>query len=303
MSTLLFVDAGNLSSARRHAQPPMGSLVLPSVSETTPRWPTRYASRSGSALGEAIRGPGLHERRLELGGEPLHVRPCGQPPRQPAPHGLGGGLVIREQMRQLARPETSARGAPSPHRLVALAEYPPPQVLAGAAYLSGEERRPPVGRQLEQTRSEPADDLLVERRARTGHEQPGARALPVVPHRRRRLEREPVPQPRARRLDRALGLADRDLDQLPVLRDLLEEPPELGHVGRLTRPLPPPLGDGAGGGGERHVERGRRPRRLIAVERGAERGHGLDLAGAAHHGKANRDGQIATRRVRPGYDE
>src|SRR5580704_741508 len=137
MSTLLFVDAGNLSRARRHAQPPMGSLVLPSVSETTPRWPTRYASRSGSALGEAIRGPGLHERRLELGGEPLDVRPCGQPPRQPA------------------RPETSARGAPSPHRLVALAEHSPPQVLAGAAYLSGEERRPPVGRQLEQTRSEP----------------------------------------------------------------------------------------------------------------------------------------------------
>jgi hypothetical protein len=233
----------------------MGSRFAPSVSRSTPWFAPGYASRSGVLVSTnaASTSPGSRSTAAPL-----------------ASHRASRRCIAAAVASSLASRSASSRVR---HR---------PRGAHRRQQVGHQQRRPAVRRQLQQPRPEPADDLLVERRARARDQQPRARALPLVPGRGCRLEPEPPPQADARGPDGALGLVDRDVHQLLVLGHFLEQPLELGHVGRLVRPLAPALGDRAGRRRERRVEGGRRSGFEVAVERRPQRQHGLDLAGAGH---------------------
>ena len=276
----------------------MGSRFAPSVSRSTPWFAPGY--------GQPVRGPLLHESRLDLARQPLDGGAVRQPPRRagaasrpPSPRRWPAGTRARvsataRAARTGATPTRNRSPSTRRHRSSSARRR---SAVRSAAHRSADS--------LQQPRSEPADDLLVERRAGTRDQHPRARsALPrsrsaassrartiAIDGRRRTrpsarsVRRRCSPAPRSRAAPRTAGRA------------------RSRRGGSFAR-SPRRSATAQGRRGEGRVERRGRAGLLVAVERGAQRRHGLDLAGAAHdHENLNGRAEIATRRFQTGYDE
>ena len=189
----------------------------PSVSRSTPRFEGGRAARRAGAGSSSPR---------TLPRAPSRAARCSAPEasQRDSRRCIAAAASSSRASRSASspRPPPPARRAAPPHRLVPLAEHAPPEVLIGTAQVGGEQRGPAVRGQPEQPRAEPADHLLVERRARAGDQDPRPRAFALVPARRARVQAEPLPHTGAGRLYRALGPADRDANEHLVVGQLVD---------------------------------------------------------------------------------